>query len=391
MGAVALISGVSMLATGASAQTCPSQADIASTYQTSQQIPFSGSGSVVLTAESELETVYNHNTNSPQVYNDLPDSVVSAFHNASCSQTTMIESQIRAYRQVGTSLNTLGSASSTPVYQSAGDTNYGDEKYHEWLAGAYTDDGTNIYALVHDEWYDWITDSTCQKSNQANSRIDNVTLVVSNDGGATFHHPANYKVFRQASQWKSSYGCDYGWHVWGPSEPSNIVKQGGYYYATYWQGNDPVHKSVGGTCVARTADITNAGSWQVHTSGGWVAALNNDCTPISILQGMHAGLAWSTHLNKFVIVGSTGNNGYYYISTSPDMVSWSSPEQILNYATQIPGATPQDSGYPTLMDPSDTSMTFQNIGQDPYIYLVVSITGAPANSFNIVRQQVHFQ
>jgi len=369
-------------------RSCPSEAAVQSAYPTSQQVPFSSSGPIGLYAEGPLQTVYNHNANSPEVYNDLPDSVISAFHDPTCSGTVMIESQIRAYAQVGSSINTLGPASSTPVYQSMGDTNYANEQYHEWLAGTFTEDGTNVYALVHDEWYAWLANGACSKSNQANARIDNVTLVVSTDGGATFHHPPSYKVFKQASPWPAGMDCNSGWHVWGPSEPSNIVKQGGYYYATYWQGNDPSGNATGGTCVARTADITNAGSWQVHTSGGWVPALSNNCTPIAALNGMHSGLAWSSYLSRFVIVASGG--GGYAVSTSPDMVTWSQPETILSSFSKIPNASPQDSGYPTFMDPSDTEMTFQEIGQDPYVYFVIQPNGGPMNSFNIVRQRIHF-
>src|SRR5690242_10678216 len=113
--------------------SCPSEAAVQSAYPTSQQVPFSSSGPIGLYAEGPLQTVYNHNANSPEVYNDLPDSVISAFHDPTCSGTVMIESQIRAYAQVGSSINTLGPASSTPVYQSMGDTNYANEQYHEWL------------------------------------------------------------------------------------------------------------------------------------------------------------------------------------------------------------------------------------------------------------------
>ena len=42
------------------------------------------------------------------------------------------------------------------------------------------------------------------------------------------------------------------------------------------------------------------------------------------------------------------------------------------------------------MDPSDTEMTFQEIGQDPYVYFVIQPNGGPMNSFNIVRQRIHF-
>ncbi len=379
--------------TSSAGKTCPSGGDTASTYSTGQPLPVSGTGAIAVTAIGASETVYDHNAQG--CYKDLPDVGTRAYHGASCN-ANLSTSEANAYRQTGPTLNNLGPTDCKPVFSSANDRDYDHETYHEWLSSIYTSDGTNIYGLVHDEWYPSLVDRRCKPSNNGLFRIDNITLAVSNDGGATFHHPANYKLFRQGSPWSTSYSCDpakVGSAVWGPSEPTSIVKSGGYYYTLFWQGIDPVVHNAGGICAARTADITKAGTWQVHTRRGWVDGLANLCDPLSNIGSMHGGFSYNTFLKKFLMIGSTdGNFNGYYISTSPDMVTWSAPEKVMpmNHGQISLGHTNGD-GYPTLLDPTDTSMSFENTGQSPYLYMVLQPNGSTRNSLNIIRQQIHLK
>jgi hypothetical protein len=162
----------------------------------------------------------------------------------------------------------------------------------------------------------------------------------------------------------------------------------GYYYAVFEQPVDPAIGNAGGICLARTSDFTTAGTWQVYASGGWVNGLANQCAPLANIGLMHESLSYNTYLKEFVLAGMRdGSFDGIYLSTSKDLINWSAPVNILPLSD---GNLPQGSvGYPTLMDPTDTSMSFENTGQSPYLYIVLQI-GSDANNLNVVRQQISF-
>ena len=90
---------------------------------------------------------------------------------------------------------------------------------------------------------------------------------------------------------------------------------------------------------------------------------------------MHESLTFNTYFNKFLLVGATGqweNNkliyGFYY-SLSDDLIHWTTIKLImkakLSFTPDMPGET---LGYPSLLDPNDTSRNFEKTGQRPYLY-----------------------
>jgi hypothetical protein len=252
----------------------------------------------------KIEIVYDHSSGG--CYDHLPDVPPRAFRDATAT-VHLIASQITAYRMSGPSLDSVQSSNCQPIMESRRNPSPLDETYHEWLSSLYTLNGEHVYGLVHNEWYPSLVDHRCDPDFNWKFRINSITLTVSTDGGRTFNHPTNYKLFRGGSPWKATYSCRSGLddYVYGPAEPSNIVRFENYYYMVFHQGVDPALHNEWGVCLARTYDISRSDYWQLWTRRGWVDGLRHLCDPISrpAIGDMHTSITYNTHLKKFVLVG----------------------------------------------------------------------------------------
>jgi hypothetical protein len=343
-------------------------------------------GLLMVRAIGKPEMVYDHASDGCE--DDLPDVPPRAFRD-SAGEVQFISSQITAYRMSGPTLDNLRAPDCKPIMKSLENPDPSAESYHEWIGAVYTSDGNDVYALVHNEWYPSLVDHHCDPEFDWRFRINSITLAVSPDGGRSFHHPASYKLFRPGSPWKESYSCNGKRDdaVYGPAEPSNIVKSGRYHYIMFHQGVDPALSNQWGVCLARTLDINRAGSWSLWTSRGWVDGLRNLCEPISKanIGDMHSSITYNTYLEKYLLVGSKRFpfDGIY-LSTSDDLIHWGNAIKILpmNDSKIQQG----EVRYPVLLDPADTSRNFENTGRRPYLYLVLQHDDV--NSIDVIRQQI---
>jgi hypothetical protein len=252
----------------------------------------------------------------------------------------------------------------------------------------YTLDGTNVYALIHNEWH------AAPGCDPGYNWVNSITLMTSSNGGLWYAHPANYKIRVPPVPWSSSFPCtpSTGRTVYGSFDPSNIIKSraDGYYYAFFGSFPDPAGLSDLADCEMRTNNLADASSWQVWAQGSWQPALTTPrCStvpPFSPITGDVFSVNYSTYLGAYIAIvgGQTGaNGGSIWYSLSQDLMNWSPLVKLM--------ALPNDQNqyYGSLLDPTDTSTNFENIGQTPYLYLT---TYHPADSADrdLVREQIKF-
>jgi hypothetical protein len=335
-------------------------------------------GHVQITAVGGTQTVFNHTTdacNPTDPLNDQPDSSYFAFRSADGTVTLTGNDWPTNYRMVGPSLDSV-QRSCAPTYVSAQDQVYPDFKDFEWLAAAYTLDGTTVYALTHNEW-----DPQPPPCNDG-SFLFGITLLVSTDGGATYTHPSNYKIAVPPAYNGSCPVVGYGF--------SNIIAKDGYYYAFFIR--------FGGTCIMRTTNLADASSWQTLVGGSWQslpaplsapAQCDLPQAPTNSEKDPSLSLTYSTYLNAYVAL-IFGVPGLWY-STSTDLVNWSPPQSILAYSPGGVNGLDQVNGltllYGSFLDPTDSSRNFENIGQQPYLYLTYE---KPNGDRDVIRQQIRF-
>jgi hypothetical protein len=338
-----------------------------------------------------VQTVFQHSTQAcvvpGDIYADIPDTPAHAFRNAA-GQVMLSDSNASNFQNVGTTLDNVVHSCS-PSMKSAMNPDYNADTYQEWLhSGGYTLDGTNVYALIHNEWH------AAPGCDPGDNWVNSITLMTSTNGGLWYAHPANYKVRVPPVPWSSSYPCtpSTGRTVYGSFGPSNIIKSrtDGYYYSFFTTFADPGGLMDSADCVMRTNNLADASSWQVWAQGSWQSALTTprctDLAPFSVNTGGVFSVTYNTYLGAYIIIigGQTGaNGGSIWYSLSQDLLNWSPLVKLM--------ALPNDpyQYYGALLDPSDTSMNFENTGQTPYLYLT---TYHPADSADrdLVREQIKF-
>lgn len=316
--------------------------------------------------------------------NDGADSPARAFHDASGQVVFTAAHEHYTYRSAGSSLDTVQrSCGSGPIMGEGKNPDYNAITDMEWPTAPYSTDGTNVYALVHNEWHrPEILNPACTPGQ---AWVNAITLAVSNDGGLHFTHPVDYKI-RTPEPWNSSFPCSASlWTQMGSFEPTNIVTKDGYYYALFGYMSPPVapytsgRGTVIGDCVMRTNDLSKGSAWQVWTGSGWSsAALTSMCAPI-VTDGSIKTISYNTYLQQYVGVGGRFDGAGYGYALSQDLVHWSSIKPFL------PVPLPQGNmAYISMLDPADASRNFERSGQMPYIYLV------NVGTRDIIRQQIRF-
>jgi hypothetical protein len=341
-------------------------------------------GHTQITTVGSVQTIFNHTTDACDPVYDQPDTSAHAFRSADGTVNLTGNNWNGNWRSTGQNLDSV-QRNCTPTYVSPQDTNFSDFKYHEWIYFGYTPDGTNVYALVHNEWYPNLNGSC---PSPTTSVVGAATLLTSTNGGASYAHPSPY-IVDPAVGWNnfSCSGTYYGlWNI------SNIIAKGdGYYYALYTFLAIPGSSATSGTCIMRTANLSNASSWQTLSGGSWQQLYGiSQCDLLSGLGKFSdngtvpESVKYSTYLNAYVLI-MINNWSQVNYSTSSDLLNWSQPQTILALnQSQVNGLTLY---YGSLLDPTDTTLNFDTLGQQTYFYLVY---GKPNGDRDIIRQQIRF-
>lgn len=278
----------------------------------------------------------------------------------------------------------------------------------EWLLSPYRD-GTAIHALIHNEYHDPIAPNCSPGvSTPGNPCWYNaVTYAVSTDGGRTFQHPAAPANVIAALPIPWDPNAAQGTSVrqptpapYGYMSPSNIVRgPDGAWYALFRSLPDPLGKTGGGTCLMRTATLSDPQSWRAWDGNGFTLTMHSpydaqgkpaptglpSCTYVSpdTLGEMFDSLTFNTFLGQYIATGTTARTidgkltcGAFF-SLSPDLLHWSEPQLLMEGKLPYPpcnGGNSSPNGsklYPALIDHGDSSTSFERTGRTPYLYYVV--------------------
>jgi hypothetical protein len=331
------------------------------------------------------ETVYDWNTQRCDD-TDIPDSPAVAFRD-STNRVQLISASFDTRRMVGPDLAHL-TRDCTHLFPSQYDPNPAHFNDWHWLVAPYTENGQDIYVLVHNEYHGWTHPGACQTGSVRKCHIAGVTYAVSHDNGDTYQAPSPPDNLVAAAP--PRYTSDFGRiGLYGADAP---VKKGNYYYSfTIIQTPDPQDTGV---CAMRTKDISDPTSWRGWDGTSFSMRFRNPfyenarpstthiCEPISrdnILQ-LQRSVTYNTALGKFVMVGNSVNydpalSRYvygFYFSTSDDLVHWSMRQLLMETVTvtQHVCGGPDPILYPSLIDPNSSDRNFRVTGANLYLYYV---------------------
>jgi hypothetical protein len=316
-----------------------------------------------------------------------------------------------SYAMVGTSLNNVAvdcAHTLLPSDFNADPSTYDDQ---EWVVSPYTADGTNVYALIHDEYHGWEHQGMCDTQGRPprpkllttpvagynpGCWYNAITYATSTDGGYTFTHavpPAHLvaSVPYVYQQYTSAYGY---------FSPSNVIRKSDGYFYVVWQAEAYGAQQIG-VCEARTKNPTNPASWRgwngTSYSVQFIDPYTNPqppeqhvCAPVAWneIEKMVQSLTYNSYFQKYLLVGQTQDwdpqrreyvYGAYY-STSTDLINWSHRallmEAELPWSYQCGDDNP--IAYPVVLNPGPTTSNpdsaeladrnFSTTGQTTYLY-----------------------
>ncbi len=302
---------------------------------------------------------------------DIPDAPARVFRDAS-GTINLIASHYTTWRMTGTSFSSL-TKDCSPVMTSHLDTDPSKFNNNEWIVATYTEDGTNIHALVHDEYV------PC--GNWNNCWYNGITYVSSTDGGQNYTHSTAPSHLVAASPYQSPYPSTHT--PFGIFGGSNIIKKDGYYYVMVHLEDHLLQQW--GVGLLRTNDLSDPTSWRGWDGTGFNVQFVNPYTasgyntadkilePISKneIGKMCASITYNTYFGKYMVVDFTSGivdgvtkYGFFY-SLSDDLIHWSNKRLILQTASTWAAG---GSYYPSIIDHNDVTRNFEQAGQSCYLY-----------------------
>ena len=283
-----------------------------------------------------------------------------------------------------TTLSALAKDCSQAVFTSDDDTDPAKHNDNEWIIATYTNDGQNIYALVHNEFHgDDAGLCPTTAGVPTTCWYNTITFASSTDKGVTYSHAAAPNHFVMAVPYQ--YEQDVA--PFGIFSGSNIIqspKDNLYYRPVQVEA---YNLQQVGVCATRTTDPSDPTSWRAWDgagynvqfvdpyAGGGITPSDHVCEPISpngAIEKMNDSLTYNTHFDKYMLIGtasqSGGNYGFYY-SLSDDLINWTSRKLIvLGNLLWSPVAPGDIIAYPSLIDPDDTSGNYSISDQSAYLY-----------------------
>lgn len=340
-----------------------------------------GSRSVVFNTTHQCELI------------DIPDAPARAFRDDK-GMIHMVSSHYRLRQSIGPTLATVKHRCEI-AYDSHHDPNPANWDDSTWVDSFFSIDGKNVVGLGHMEYHGWEHPGECFEQGNYSSECwyNGDTFHMSHDGGYHFNSftpPANY-ILSLPFPYLVNSGPE------GYSIDTNIIKSGDWYYAIATGWNWPVGCGDfsscfvhGGASPIRTNNITDPKSWRGWSGGDFsvqftdpyagpvVDPLDHVFTPVPIIDYANSisyhpasGLFVATLIDPF-------NQAYgpegIYLSTSPNLVSWSQPVLVVTIDKLLTHEPPGNwtYAYASLLDDTSTDPNFSTIGDTPYLYYVRS-------------------
>jgi hypothetical protein len=322
-------------------------------------------------------TMWDYSTQRCEI-DDIPDAPARAFKDG-LGNVVLYSSHFVTRRKVGPDLRSAVPPANCELAMgstfSADPAMYNDR---QWVSAPYILPGGNVVSLLHNEYQGSTHPGQCPSANYFKCWFNSISLGISTDRGRTFAHtsptPSNLVA---TSPYR--YEADTG--PAGIMMPSNIIKfASDNMYYTLVAAQD-YGAQEGGTCLMRTGNLLDPTSWRAWDGSGFTVQFVNPytdssdpaqhvCEPVSVneIGMMSASVHYNLYLNKFVLVGQSGNTfdtrqedpGIYW-STSSDMIHWTRAKQLMKsellWTHQCGDSDP--IMHPSLLDPASASPNFE--------------------------------
>lgn len=290
-----------------------------------------------------------------------------------------------------------------PTLLSARDTIEGHYNNRQWMNGIYAS-GNNVYVLSHMEWYvDSFTAEgipgfnvygvwagTPPPAGLFNTKwVNAIGHFTSTNGGASYNITTSSLDSRRCVLIPEPWAVQSQLWAYGFFHPSNIVKEGNYYYACIDQRSvvpEAPGKNKCGVSMIRTSDITKSTGWEFWNGSSWETVNHNyyqgnistqkpymffeayENGYVTPLPNSHMGqsLRFHTPSNLWIMFGFSADKGPFAYSTSPTLANpqWGGPYHITVPAGSQENYVSAAGRYIAVFDENATDQNFRDIGNN---------------------------
>ena len=271
----------------------------------------------------------------------------------------------------------------------------------EWLMAAYKTVNGEIVGFVHNEYHGEVvkvpTPEICKREEDEKHKCwqGSVTAVRSLDGGKTFIDlEADRRVIAS-----TPYKYTNGLGRQGYSMPKVVGKPNDNYIYMFFLATDiPVINGVSynGTCIARGTG-SNGQNWRMWNGSTFSVEdidpyKNNVTNPKKYL--CNPVVSWNIMSVKyipaeklFLAVGYRGSESVYSISSN--LTTWSEPQLFEDAILDEDESSDGDIWYLSLLDPTSSSINFDTLEENPYLYYRRDkVSGSEVRSSEVLRRRM---
>lgn len=320
--------------------------------------------------------------------NDIPDTPLRAFRGANGTVNAIASNRVN-YRLTGTDLHHLH-RDCTPIFTGANNDDHAQFNDKGWIHATYTADGQAIYALIHNEYHGHLRKNICKKT-YPECWWNSITWAKSVDGGKTYT-PAPLEqrlVIAPVGDYVPNYGRPIGFF-----NPSNIMQVGDYLYVfAYAQRYGEQQR---GNYLLRKHKDMPWNKWEIWNGAHTFADIHQQRETqksigkrinVGVFPGLERmplgvmGLVRHPQTNTFIAVMTRNvqttqkaNDAGIYYATSPDLVNWSTPQQLITANVRASFDCKKDGAqvfyrYASLLDSTSPDRNFSTIGNTADLYL----------------------
>lgn len=317
---------------------------------------------------------------------NVPDAPARAFRNAS-GEVNLIVSHNDNRALVGPELGDVRPKCSV-IYQGKRSARLSDFDDLSWIGGVHTRDGETVYALAHTELRGERTPHQCPSGRYSPCLLNTITALVSHDGGQRFE-PVDAVRPPVVATLPYGFPTDRNGRV-GYANPSNIIEHEGWFYAFIFADGYKAQRR--GNCLIRTKSLKDPFSWRAWNGADFSTTFvdpfresganpeEHVCAPVApnIIGRMIGGIVKHRESGKFLTVFGDrrrSRDGLWvegiFASTSPDLITWSDPSLVMEAQLLWDKSCSELHAYfyPSLIDPTARTPSFEDIGEQGYLYL----------------------
>lgn len=336
---------------------------------------------VIIVTTGVAETVFSWNKDRSFDEN-IPDSPARAF----LSSTIQIYLYATDYTTPPLVGDSISQVKPTCKIRFAAALNEDLDQYDAriWLHTVYsTNGGQYVYSLgsadYHGKWF-----KKCKVINPRSHDfwMNAIVLAHSKVGGKTFSTspPPRHLAANSPQKFMTNQRGTIGFLT-----TSNIVKKAGYYYVLFNTGAYKNQRS--GNCLARTDDLSSAGSWRAWDGSSFETPLINTpsldsnrytCKTPPTLSSKNRSLFWHEKSQGYIATfkkvkrkrrREARTEAIFAYSLPKGLRTWSKPQKTFTLKGDARCKTPQTGGaYSYIIDRTSKDGSFSTVGLPAHLY-----------------------